>query len=495
MAAPEIPPGIFPVFLTMTTQEMFKVVSGEHVTEEQPCKRVNIAAILKDINFRGVISDWQPAKSHFEKYVSELPKEEGDDPETTAHILCVLDDDSVYGQNYFICLNEETAQETLAKYASKAEAAEAEAEEEVKEEEPRPKEIMDPDPVSRPWVEWTPACKIEGEGEEADAERQKAQESYITTSMEIDGARIKESGARLKYAFSRKRALFRQGGKFFDVDNAESEDFKQYRDPQFKESADQPGHTMRPEPITACSRLLVSRACLARSLGRAPLTVLLDASGVFGTRYLLRDSGDSCVPETSESSAQTARFRLVNSMVQYAPIVQESDEQAKLKEDVELLDMFSRTLPVVEDALNTNETVQVFVDDVTQLGDEETLGNTSDNAIKEYSSPFTDIDYSKNKIISAIDWMPDAKGLIAVSCTERASLDEQIDEDGKVRTSHILIWNFKDPIHPQMVLEAPYDMHTFRFNPHNSDLLAAGCASGQVPLPTPHTLYMDPFIR
>jgi len=166
--------------------------------------------------------------------------------------------------------------------------------------------------------------------------------------------------------------------------------------------------------------------------------------------------------------------------VQYAPIVQESDEQAKLKEDVELLDMFSRTLPVVEDALNTNETVQVFVDDVTQLGDEETLGNTSDNAIKEYSSPFTDIDYSKNKIISAIDWMPDAKGLIAVSCTERASLDEQIDEDGKVRTSHILIWNFKDPIHPQMVLEAPYDMHTFRFNPHNSDLLAAGCASGQI---------------
>jgi len=59
MAAPEIPPGIYPVFLTMTTQEMFKVVSGHHVTEECPYKRVNIAAILKDVNFRGVISDWQ----------------------------------------------------------------------------------------------------------------------------------------------------------------------------------------------------------------------------------------------------------------------------------------------------------------------------------------------------------------------------------------------------------------------------------------------------
>ena len=44
----EIPPGIMPVFLTMTTQEMFKVVSGEDVTPEMPYKRVNIAAILKE---------------------------------------------------------------------------------------------------------------------------------------------------------------------------------------------------------------------------------------------------------------------------------------------------------------------------------------------------------------------------------------------------------------------------------------------------------------
>jgi hypothetical protein len=254
MAAPEIPAGIFPVFLTMTTQEMFKVVSGTDVTEVMPCKRVNVAAILKDINFRGVISDWQPAKAQIEKYPTDLPKVEGDDPETSAHLLCVMDDDNVYGQNYFICLNEETAQEILAKYASgKAEgvAAEAEAEAEEEKAEPRPKEIMDPDLVNRPWVEWTPACKIEGVTEEAEAERQKLREHYTTTSMEIDGTRIKESGERLKYAFSRKRALFRQGGRFFDVDNAESEDFKQYRDPQFKESADQPGFNALRSPLLA----------------------------------------------------------------------------------------------------------------------------------------------------------------------------------------------------------------------------------------------------
>jgi hypothetical protein len=59
---------------------------------------------------------------------------------------------------------------------------------------------------------------------------------------------------------------------------------------------------------------------------------------------------------------------------------------------------------------------QVFVNDLTQLGENETLGNTSDNNIKEYSSPFTDIEYSKNKIITAIDWMPDARSLL--HCTQ-----------------------------------------------------------------------------
>jgi hypothetical protein len=437
----EIPPGIMPVFLTMTTQEMFKVVSGEDVTPEMPYKRVNIAAILKDINFRGVISDWQPAKKEIETYATELPKEEGDDPATTAHILVVMDDDTVYGQNYFFCSTEAKAEEIIAQYAAKAaeESAEAEAGA-VEEEEPRPKEIMDPDLVNRPWVEWTPP--VEGEGEEADAERQKQKDSYITTSMEIESAIIKESGPRLRYAFSRKRGDFRQGGKFYDVDNAESEDYKQYRDPQFKENPEQPG--------------------------------------VFGTRYLLRNSATSCVPLTTESSAQTARFRLVNSMVQYAPIVQQTDDDSKKKEDAELVEMFERVMPLVEDALSSNETVQLFVEDMTRLGDEETLGNTSDNAIKEYTSPFTDIDFSKNKIISAIDWMPDAKGMVAVACTERASLEDQVEMDGKVRTSHILIWNFKDPIHPQLVLESPYDIHTFRFNPKNSDTLVAGCASGQI---------------
>jgi len=38
-------------------------------------------------------------------------------------------------------------------------------------------------------------------------------------------------------------------------------------------------------------------------------------------------------------------------MVQYEPIVQQTDDEAKIKEIEELMDMFGRAVPLVEEAL------------------------------------------------------------------------------------------------------------------------------------------------
>ena len=50
----------------------------------------------------------------------------------------------------------------------------------------------------------------------------------------------------------------------------------------------------------------------------------------------------------------------------------------------------------------------------------------------------------------------------------------------QVHTGYILLWNFNDPIHPQYVLEAPGDVHCFRFCPTNADVVIGGLESGQV---------------
>jgi hypothetical protein len=151
------PPGVFPVFVTGTTQDMFKIKPGTDLTEEMPYKRISVKDILKDISFRGVISDWQPAKAVIDKYRN------GDTPPDQLEILVVMDEDSTYGQNYYICYTEEAAESVItaisAKYMqqSAGEGDGGAVADEKEEEEPRPKEIMDPDLINRPWIE----CEVQ----------------------------------------------------------------------------------------------------------------------------------------------------------------------------------------------------------------------------------------------------------------------------------------------------------------------------------------------
>jgi len=61
--------------------------------------------------------------------------------------------------------------------------------------------------------------------------------------------------------------------------------------------------------------------------------------------------------------------------------------------------------------------------------------------------------YGKNKMVSAIDWMPGKRGIIAVALTLTASysFDERIQVAGRPAHSHVLLWTFADPVHPWVV--------------------------------------------
>lgn len=53
---------------------------------------------------------------------------------------------------------------------------------------------------------------------------------------------------------------------------------------------------------------------------------------------------------------------------------------------------------------------------------------------------------------------------------------------GKPSTSAVLVWNFADPIHPETVLESPFEVFAFKFNPYNTEVVVGGCVNGQVVL-------------
>ena len=56
-------------------------------------------------------------------------------------------------------------------------------------------------------------------------------------------------------------------------------------------------------------------------------------------------------------------------------------------------------------------------------------------------------------MVSAIQWLPHRKGVVAVACTEATSHAERVGQAGRPQYAYILVWNFKDPINPEYVLQ------------------------------------------
>jgi len=70
---------------------------------------------------------------------------------------------------------------------------------------------------------------------------------------------------------------------------------------------------------------------------------------------------------------------------------------------------------------------------------------------QEFQS-FTDLEFSKERTITCIDWHPTIKGVVAVSVGERLPFDDRVDNAHRIimTPSLILVWSFSDPIHPQV---------------------------------------------
>jgi hypothetical protein len=139
----------------------------------------------------------------------------------------------------------------------------------------------------------------------------------------------------------------------------------------------------------------------------------------------------------------------------------------------------------MEEALQQNETVDIFKDAFATVGDEDAaaVGQKGDNDLKELRT-FNDIRYSKNMALACIDWHPKKKGVVAVAPLRNLTFAERMDAASRPFTSYILLWSFADLIRPELMLEAPHEMACFKFNrcAGQTDLVAAGCLSGQVVL-------------
>lgn len=205
--------------------------------------------------------------------------------------------------------------------------------------------------------------------------------------------------------------------------------------------------------------------------------------------------GVQAIPELCDQQSQSTWFvlfqfiqrnRPMDFCVQYEPLELSESERAESLASPNLAAFLSSVCGDLESILLQNELVDIFSDEYALLGEEEvaTLEQGTHVHLQEYQS-FTDLLHSKDKSISCIDWHPSLKGVLAISCVQRTTYDEKLEAGymkvgGQAGQSLILIWSFQDPIRPQLILEAPDDIHHFEFNPHDPNIIVGGCVTGQI---------------
>jgi WD40 repeat protein len=70
--------------------------------------------------------------------------------------------------------------------------------------------------------------------------------------------------------------------------------------------------------------------------------------------------------------------------------------------------------------------------------------------------------------------------MVAVLPVSRNDFDRRASDNGKVSSFHILVWHFSQMVRPHLILESPYELSCFHFNPSRTNYVVGGCSNGQV---------------
>ncbi|XP_034036690.1 WD repeat-containing protein 63 [Thalassophryne amazonica] len=287
------------------------------------------------------------------------------------------------------------------------------------------------------------------------AQKHKASETSSVTSeapeskhwvshgsdVEIEKESVKESREKVRFRFSRVRREFGRPVCFSDSNAADNKD-RHINIPSYEDSR-------------------------------------------FNIKKMQRECSLQGVPNFQSSSTQTERKSYNNMCTQYEARELNDEEREKILQYDSLKNFCKSVTPRFLYHLQQNEIMDVFVDDWKALQPEDDAdwsGKVSEG-LKLYWT-FTDPKYSKNKIISCINWHPTIYGVIAVALTDKSHVEDHLNESMSrdVAPFFIVFYSFLDPSNCQLLLKGPDDIFAFEFCPSDPNIIVGGCKNGQVVL-------------
>lgn len=143
---------------------------------------------------------------------------------------------------------------------------------------------------------------------------------------------------------------------------------------------------------------------------------------------LVLDIGLQAARKMKKFSSQTYFNRSVNFTWQYDP--KDFVDDAKIKDDDQVIlnkkieNFIDTVAPRIEEALQSNELINVFQDDFECLGEKNEEGASKSVLINNEALPFIDIDHSRNKMVSSITFHPTNPFLCALSLIYNLDFDK-----------------------------------------------------------------------
>jgi WD40 repeat protein len=270
--------------------------------------------------------------------------------------------------------------------------------------------------------------------------------SAYQTEEEVRSQSLINSRPLIKLRISRRRRDYGQlTSKFSTAENAQPNEIRQTRDPNFKR-----------ENYKKVLEIGLQAGCDIKLL-----------------------------PQPKGMGFQSTYFRATNMSTQFSETdyINASKESMDKPSDVtetSSLETFIRNVEqVIEEALQSNETIDVFHDEFEVLGKEEGEGGNLANIVNELRT-FNNLDFTNRRYVNSVEWQPGKDDIIAACCIENIDFQERVVRSGKNISGSIVIWSFAEFSNTLLVLKAPLEIMCFKFNPSQPNIIVGGMITGQV---------------
>ena len=208
------------------------------------------------------------------------------------------------------------------------------------------------------------------------------------------------------------------------------------------------------------------------------------------------EMGFQTANSTVTKSFQVAKKIKINNYTQTEPNLSDIKDQFLKKvngyisnpNSLTTLDNFiQRIKPKMEEALQSNETINIFMNDFdldkfNRIGNDEGIKNTGEQEARTFRDNSAGTKNKKEKCVHWIRSIDSSIPFIAHSLKRNFTFEENVKIVGIPYQSSILFWNIKDVEQNSPVFEVstPGEVTCFEFDPNNVNNLVIALSSGQL---------------